>query len=106
MYTDITSRVFQTGTVTQKRRLIMKICIFGAGAIGGYLAVELALAGNEVCAIARGAHLDAIRKNGLTLRIGGNEKNVRIDASSNPADFGPSYWIRKSIRLPLHQRFR
>ena len=38
----------------------MKICVYGAGAIGGYLAVELALAGNEVCAIARGAHLEAL----------------------------------------------
>jgi 2-dehydropantoate 2-reductase len=37
----------------------MKICVFGAGAIGGYLAGELALAGHDVCAIARGAHLEA-----------------------------------------------
>jgi ketopantoate reductase len=45
----------------------MKICVFGAGAIGGYLAGELALAGHQVCAIARGAHLAAIRSQGLTL---------------------------------------
>lgn len=45
----------------------MKICIVGAGAIGGYLAVRLARAGNEVTVIARGPHLAAIRANGLRL---------------------------------------
>lgn len=45
----------------------MKICIVGAGAIGGYLGAELALAGEEVTLIARGAHLEAIQKNGLKL---------------------------------------
>jgi 2-dehydropantoate 2-reductase len=39
----------------------MKFCIYGAGAIGGYLAVELALSGQDVCVIARGAHLEAIK---------------------------------------------
>src|SRR5579863_5513031 len=53
---------------------LMNICIFGAGAIGGYLAVELALAGHEICVIARGAHLGAIRERGLTLIIQGREK--------------------------------
>jgi 2-dehydropantoate 2-reductase len=67
----------------------MKICVFGAGAIGGYLAVELALAGNEVCVIARGAHLRAIQQDGLRLRIGGLEKIARVPASDRPADFGP-----------------
>ena len=79
----------------------MKICIFGAGAIGGYLAVVLALAGNEVCAIARGPHLEAIRKNGLTLRIGGKEKNAKIPASDNPADFGPQDYV--ICALKAHQ---
>jgi 2-dehydropantoate 2-reductase len=66
----------------------MKICVFGAGAIGGYLAVELALSGNQVCVIARGDHLRAIRKDGLRLRIGGQEKTARMAASDQPADFG------------------
>ena len=79
----------------------MKICIFGAGAIGGYLAVELALAGNDVCAIARGSHLEAIRKNGLTLVIDGKEKNVKIPASDNPADFGPQDYV--ICALKAHQ---
>jgi len=65
----------------------MRICIFGAGAIGGYLAVELALAGHEVCAIARGDHLHTIQERGLTLLTCGQVKTARIPASDNPADF-------------------
>src|SRR5215216_5256958 len=45
----------------------MKICVVGAGAIGGYLAVLFAKAGHEVTVIARGVHLAAIREKGLTL---------------------------------------
>ena len=43
----------------------MRICVVGAGAIGGYLAVHLARAGHAVAAIARGPHLAAIRATGL-----------------------------------------
>ena len=75
----------------------MKICVYGAGAIGGYLAVELALAGNEVCAIARGAHLEAIQRNGLRLRIDGEEKTARIPASEEPGDFGPQDTVRSRL---------
>ena len=49
----------------------MKFCIFGAGAIGVYLAVELALSGQDVCVSARGEPLEAIKKNGLKLLING-----------------------------------
>ena len=45
----------------------MNICIYGAGAIGGYLGAELALSGNEITLIARGAHLKEMQENGLTL---------------------------------------
>lgn len=45
----------------------MKICIVGAGAIGGMLGVKLALAGHEVTLILRGANLEAVRQNGMTL---------------------------------------
>ena len=45
----------------------MKICVVGAGAIGGLMAAKLALAGNEVTVIDQGAHLAAIQKNGLKL---------------------------------------
>src|SRR6202166_3706236 len=66
----------------------MKICVYGAGAIGGYLAVELALAGQEVCVVARGAHLKAIPENGLKLVIHGREKVVRLAAGEDPRAFG------------------
>lgn len=67
----------------------MKICVYGAGAIGGYLAVELALSGQEVCVVARGAHLEAIQKRGLTLLIQGRRKVVRVLADSDPHALGP-----------------
>lgn len=81
----------------------MKICVFGAGAIGGYLAVELALAGHEVSAVARGAHLDAIRKDGLKLRIEGQEKVVRITASDDPATLGPQDYVICAVKT--HQAY-
>jgi 2-dehydropantoate 2-reductase len=71
----------------------MKICVFGAGAIGGYLAVELALAGFDVCVVARGVHLQAIREGGLRLRIEGKEKVARIPASDDPREFGPQDYV-------------
>ena len=46
----------------------MKVCVVGAGAIGGYVAAKLALAGSAVNIVIRGANLAAVRANGLTLR--------------------------------------
>jgi 2-dehydropantoate 2-reductase len=81
----------------------MKFCIYGAGAIGGYLAVELALSGQEVCVIARGAHLDAIRERGLTLEIHGQKKVAKLAADSDPAAFGPQDVV--ICALKAHQAF-
>src|ERR1700684_470424 len=67
----------------------MKICVFGAGAIGGYMAGELALAGHEVSAIARGAHLAAIQSHGLKLIVEGQTRTVNLPATAAPAAFGP-----------------
>jgi 2-dehydropantoate 2-reductase len=66
----------------------MKICVFGAGAIGGYLAVQLATAGHEVCVVARGPHLRAIQKRGLKLVLHGQEKVARVAAYDDPNAFG------------------
>jgi 2-dehydropantoate 2-reductase len=66
----------------------MKFCVYGAGAIGGYLAVELALSGREVCVVARGAHLKAIQDHGLKLVIRGREKVARVAAAEDPSAFG------------------
>jgi len=66
----------------------MKICVVGAGAIGGLTGAWFAQAGHQVCLIARGAHLEALRKNGLTLVSAGRRAVFPIPASSEPADFG------------------
>jgi 2-dehydropantoate 2-reductase len=68
----------------------MKICIFGAGAIGGYLAVGLAKVPEvEVSIIARGAHLEAIHRNGLSLIKEEETTSVQIQATKDPAEIGP-----------------
>ena len=66
-----------------------RICIFGAGAIGGYLAAALDNAGAAVSLVARGPHLEAILKNGLTFEKDGVTSTHHLPASSDPADFGP-----------------
>jgi 2-dehydropantoate 2-reductase len=81
----------------------MKFCIYGAGAIGGYLAVELALSGQEVCVVARGAHLHAIRERGLRLRIHGTEKVAKVAADSDPGAFGRQDVV--ICALKAHQAF-
>ncbi|MDJ0608876.1 MAG: 2-dehydropantoate 2-reductase [Kiloniellales bacterium] len=80
----------------------MKVCIFGAGAIGGYLGAEMTRAPDvEVSAIARGRHLAAIRENGLKLLIGGEERVARMNATDNPADLGPQDFV--IVALKSHQ---
>jgi len=78
----------------------MKICIYGAGAIGGYLGVELITAGYDVTLIARGDHLEAMRANGLTLEIGDERKTVEVRATDDPAEAGPQDYV--IITLKAH----
>lgn len=67
----------------------MRICVLGAGATGGHFAYRLAQAGHEVSVVARGAHLAAIRENGLGF-VGGEERGtVAVTASDDPAALGP-----------------
>ncbi|WP_228024072.1 ketopantoate reductase family protein [Synechocystis salina] len=63
----------------------MRICIYGAGAIGGYLGVQLALAGEDVTLIARGPHLEAMQANGLKLLIDGEERIAHPSCTDSPA---------------------
>jgi 2-dehydropantoate 2-reductase len=77
-----------------------KICIFGAGAIGGYLAACLHDAGADVSLIARGSHLNAIKENGLKLEINGKMRSFKLNASDNPADFGRQDYV--IIALKAH----
>jgi 2-dehydropantoate 2-reductase len=69
----------------------MKICIVGAGAIGGYMGAKLALAGEEVSLIARGAHLEAIRRNGLKLvmKDGSEQLISNARATADMTEAGP-----------------
>jgi 2-dehydropantoate 2-reductase len=71
----------------------MKICIYGAGAIGGYLGVQLVRAGADVSLVARGAHLAAMRENGLKLLIGDEERVVQPRCTDNPAELGPQDFV-------------
>jgi 2-dehydropantoate 2-reductase len=67
----------------------VRICVVGAGAIGGLLAVKLAEAGEDVTVIARGAHLAAIREHGMRLLMEGAEHVARPRATDRIADAGP-----------------
>lgn len=77
----------------------MKICVFGAGAIGGYMGVKLAQAGADVSLVARGPHLAAMQANGLKLiEEGGEETVVSVTASDNPADLGVQDYIIVTLK--------
>jgi 2-dehydropantoate 2-reductase len=76
----------------------MKLAIFGAGAIGGYLAVKLHQAGADVTVIARGPHLAAIRANGLTLKSEGETVTVRLPATDKAEDAGPQDYVVVTLK--------
>ena len=69
----------------------MKIAIIGAGAIGGYVGVKLALSGEDVTFIVRGTNLDAIRQNGMKLIMldGTEQVATNVKATNNYAEAGP-----------------
>ena len=76
----------------------MKICVFGAGAIGGYMGAKLAQAGADVSLVARGPHLKAMRENGLKLIEESGESVVEVTASDDPADLGPQDYIIVTLK--------
>lgn len=76
----------------------MRICIFGAGAVGSHLAVRLALAGNNVSCVMRGPHLAAVKANGLTLRVGDAEFKAGVNASDDPATLGPQDFVISTLK--------
>ena len=78
----------------------MKIAVMAAGAVGGYFGARLAAAGHDVTFIARGAHLDAIRKNGLTIESPlGNLHLKDAKVTDNPADVGPVDIVLFAVKL-------
>jgi 2-dehydropantoate 2-reductase len=77
----------------------MKICVFGGGAIGGYLAARLASrSGHTISVIARGAQLAAIRSHGFRLRIDGREETSRPLAAADGAELGPQDFVIVTLK--------
>ena len=77
----------------------MKICVFGAGAIGGYMGVKLAQAGADVSLVARGPHLAAMQEKGLTLHEeGADPVTVPVTASDNPSDLDPQDYVIVTLK--------
>ena len=78
----------------------MRVCVYGAGAIGGHLAARLAKAGVETSVVARGAHLAAIQANGLTLRAPDLTGTFAVRASDDPASLGPQDAVLVTTKAP------
>jgi 2-dehydropantoate 2-reductase len=76
----------------------MRVCIFGAGAVGSHFAVRLALAGHDVSCVMRGQHLETVKAKGLTLRVGEAEFPARVEASDDPATLGPQELVISTLK--------
>jgi 2-dehydropantoate 2-reductase len=76
----------------------VKICIYGAGAIGGYLGALLAGTDAEVTLIARGPHLKAMQQDGLTLLSGDERRTVRVRATDDPREAGPQNYVILALK--------
>ena len=76
----------------------MRICVFGAGAIGGYMGVKLAEAGADVSLVARGPHLAAMKSNGLRLIEETSETTVSPIASDDPEELGVQDYIIVTLK--------
>lgn len=76
----------------------MKICIYGAGAIGGYVGAMLARQGADVSLIARGPHLEAMKKNGLRLDIGDESFTVHPTLTNDPAELGHQDYVLLTMK--------
>ncbi|MGI8610686.1 MAG: ketopantoate reductase family protein [Sphingomicrobium sp.] len=77
-----------------------RIAVVGAGAIGGWIAARLALAGEPVAMLARGDTLEALRSGGLRLTDGDALRNVEVRASDDPAELGPQDVLVIAVKAP------
>jgi 2-dehydropantoate 2-reductase len=78
----------------------MRIGVMAAGAIGGYYGAQLAAAGHDVVFFARGAHLEALRENGLKLKsTRGNLHLVKVCVTDNPASVAPLDTVLFAVKL-------
>ena len=78
----------------------MKVCIYGAGAIGGWIGSGLARAGCQVSLVARGATLAALQQHGLRLNQGGNTMAHPVACSAAPAELGVQDVVVLSVKAP------
>lgn len=76
----------------------MKICVYGAGAIGGYLGAHLALSGVETTLVARGPHLEAMRRHGIRLLVGDEEKVAKAFCTDDPGGVGPQDFVIVTLK--------
>ncbi|HEX9184647.1 MAG TPA: 2-dehydropantoate 2-reductase [Burkholderiales bacterium] len=76
----------------------MRICVFGAGAVGGHVAAQLAASGHEVSVIARGAQLAAIRAHGVTLLKGERRITGRVQAAQDPREIGQVDYVIVTLK--------
>lgn len=79
---------------------LKRVCIYGAGAIGGWLGVALAKAGCELSAVARGQTLAALQHNGLTLVHGQERETVAVNAQQDPAALGVQDVVVIAVKAP------
>jgi 2-dehydropantoate 2-reductase len=81
----------------------MKIAIYGAGAIGGWIGSRLALAGESVSVVARGATLESLRKSGLRLVTSEGTFTTRVHAVADPDSAGPQDLVVIAVKAPAMQ---
>ena len=79
----------------------MKLCVFGAGAVGGHIAAKLAAAGHEVSVVARGQHLAAMHANGIRLVHGSRTIVGRVRAAANARELGPQDAVLVTLKANL-----
>ena len=79
----------------------MRICIFGAGAVGGHFAAKLAASGHDVSVVARGAHLEAMRNNGITLVHGNETIRGRVRAVASASELGLQDFVFVTLKANL-----
>ena len=79
----------------------MKLCVFGAGAVGGHIAAKLAAAGHEASVVARGAHLAAMQERGIKLLHGERTIVGRVRATASARELGPQEAVFVTLKANL-----
>jgi 2-dehydropantoate 2-reductase len=92
----------RTGVVARRTRdtCPVRLCVYGAGAVGGYLAGFLSRGGAEVSVVARGAHLAVIRADGLRVETPDEALTAHVAASDDPAELGPQDAVLVTVKAP------